>query len=309
MDISKADKNLKVETKIEKDDIIWLDPTQEPFVIYGAAEVSPYARIPSDIAETVSESVAMLNKHTSGIRVRFRTNSSYVAVKAEWGKQTKMSKMTNVGMCGFDFFFRTETDGRYRYNGTFTPPSDSPNGYESVLNTSGEMLDYIINFPLYNCVDKLYIGVESGATFEKPQKYYNELPVVFYGSSITQGASASRPGNSYQNFLSRQLNMDYINLGFSGSGRAEDEIVNYMAGLKMSAFVSDYDHNAPTVEHLEKTHYKMYETIRKAHPELPFIMISKPDYKTVLHKPNFDDERRQVIMETFQKAIANGDKN
>jgi len=309
MDITKADKNLKVETKIDKEDIIWLDAAEAPFELYGAVEFNPYARIPSDIAKTVSESVEMLNKHTAGIRVRFRTNSPYIAVNAKWSKQTKMSKMTVIGMSGFDMFFRSETDGKYSYYNTFTPPSDSPEGYESVIDTTGEMKDYIINFPLYNSVDKLYIGVKKGADFEKPAKYYNELPIVFYGSSITQGASASRPGNSYQNFLSRMLNMDYINLGFSGSGRAEDEIVNYMAGLKMLAFVADYDHNAPTVEHLQNTHFKMYETIRKAQPDLPYIMISRPDYKTAPFKSNSDDERRSVIMETYQKALAGGDKN
>jgi len=145
MDITKADKNLKVETKIDKEDIIWLDAAEAPFELYGAVEFNPYARIPSDIAKTVSESVEMLNKHTAGIRVRFRTNSPYIAVNAKWSKQTKMSKMTVIGMSGFDMFFRSETDGKYSYYNTFTPPSDSPEGYESVIDTTGEDPILLIN--------------------------------------------------------------------------------------------------------------------------------------------------------------------
>ena len=127
--------------------------------------------------------------------------------------------------------------------------------------------------------------------------------MVFYGSSITQGAFACRPGNSYQNFLSRALDMDYVNLGFSGNCLGDPELVDYMAKLPMCCFVCDYDHNAPTAEHLEKTHFEVYRRIREQNPDLPFIMISKPDYRP--HQP----ARRAVIMESYRKALAAGDKN
>lgn len=73
----------------------------------------------------------------------------------------------------------------------------------------------------------------------------------------------------------RRNNIDFINLGFSGSEKGEDAIVDYMAGLEMSAFVCDYDHNAPDAEHLVATNYKMYEKIRKAHPNIPYIILSR----------------------------------
>ncbi len=188
------------------------------------------------------------------------------------------------------------------------PPEDAVQGYESVRDVPCQMTDYIINFPLYNNVSSLHIGVSRTAQFETPASYRDVPPVVFYGSSITQGGCASRPGNCYQNFLSRWLNLDYINLGFSGNGKAEDTIVQYMNALPMSVFVSDYDHNAPTPEYLQNTHYKMYETIRKAHPTLPYIMISKPDFNP--HDPRTDDiERRRIVMESYCRAVANGDNH
>ena len=128
--------------------------------------------------------------------------------------------------------------------------------------------------------------------------------MVYYGSSITQGGCASRPGNIYQNILSRELNMDYFCMGFSGSAKVEKEIADYMAGLEMCAFVSDYDYNAPSVEHLERTHFALYEAIRNKNPELPYIMITLPS-KGI----NEAVSRRKIIMESYIKALDRGDKN
>jgi hypothetical protein len=103
----------------------------------------------------------------------------------------------------------------------------------------------------------LYIGLQEGAKVEGGLKYRSELPVYYYGSSITQGACSSRPGNAYQSIISRRQNLDFVNLGFSGSGRAEEIIANYMAEQKMLAFVCDYDHNAPNPEYLNDTHCRL----------------------------------------------------
>ena len=115
----------------------------------------------------------------------------------------------------------------------------------------------------------------------------------------------SRPGNAYPSFISRRFHRDFINLGFSGSGKAEQAIVEYMATLDMSVFVSDYDHNAPDAAYLEKTHYYLYETIRNKHLNVPYIMVSKPD--TLWRKDYV--ERREVIRRSYEKAMSNGDKN
>ena len=135
--------------------------------------------------------------------------------------------------------------------------------------------------------------------------YTHNLPVVFYGSSITQGACASRPGRAYEAMISRKYDLNYIGLGFSGACRAEKAIVEYMATLEMSAFVSDYDHNAPTREHLAATHHYLYETIRQKHPKIPYFMITRPNFY-------YNEDcigRRDIIMQSYLDAIAAGDKN
>lgn len=303
MDISLIDKNLKVETEFSKPDIVWLDSAHSPFTVYGAADISPYTRVPSALAPKISDGVWGLSRNTAGIRLRFKTNSPYIAIHCERNNETAFSHMTACGSSGFDLFSVSPATRSQSYVHTFVPPVDNAKGYDAIYESGhGNMTEYILNFPLYNEVVRLLIGVSSEADFEEPQEYSNALPVVFYGSSITQGGCASRPGNCYQNFLSRMLDMDYINLGFSGSGRAEDLMVEYMAGLDMCAFVSDYDHNAPTAEHLENTHYKMYQKIREKHPDIPYIIVSKPDYA-------WDIKRRCVIMKSYIRAINSGDRN
>ena len=91
--------------------------------------------------------------------------------------------------------------------------------------------------PLYSLPKNIYIGLQKGAKIEKCEDYKYEKPVVYYGSSITQGGCASRPGMAYTNILTRELNVDHINLGFSGSARGEDAIAEYISGLDMSVFV------------------------------------------------------------------------
>ena len=115
-----------------------------------------------------------------------------------------------------------------------------------------------INFPLYSSVADLYIGLDETAVLKKSLGYKHKKPIVFYGSSITQGGCASRPGNAYESIISRALQTDYINLGFSGNAKAEDEIAQYIKDLDMSVFIYDYDHNAPNLKHLEDTHQRMF---------------------------------------------------
>ena len=144
-------------------------------------------------------------------------------------------------------------------------------------NSHGELTYYTLNMPHYSEVKKLYIGLEEGSKLGEGKRYCNDKPVVFYGSSITHGIAAGRPGNTYENFISQKYNIYYINLGFGGNAKGEQSMAEYISELDMCMFVCDYDHNTPDAKHLMDTHYPFYETIRKKHPETPYVMISKPD--------------------------------
>ena len=305
MEIAKIDPNFVLPGAVQKDDIVWLNAASAPFVIYGAVGTNPYARMPMEVAKTVSEGVQVLCTHTAGIRARFCTDSPYIAIRAEWNTQCRMPHMPFLGISGFDLYRVSGAHRKQSYVASLTPPVSCENGYEAIVYVGEGMKEYVLNFPLYNDVSRLFIGVAEGSQWQAPQPYVNALPAIFYGSSITQGGCASRPGTCYQNFLSRALDMDYVNLGFSGNCRAEDTMIDYLASLEMSAFVSDYDHNAPTAEHLAATHEKLYRAIRKAHPHIPYVMLSKPDY----HDTPDERARRSIVMQTYQKAVAEGDPN
>ena len=191
------------------------------------------------------------------------------------------------------------------YVGTFIPPYDVKEGFESIVDFEEEKERMItIHFPLYSEVRMLYIGLKDGSVLKKAPDYRIEKPVVFYGSSITQGGGASRPGNNYENIISRHLNCNHINLGFSGSARGEVGMAEYIGKLDMSVFVLDYDHNSST-EELRARHNLFFKIVREAQPDLPIIILPRPRY----YLKKDDMVRREIVYKTYQEAIKAGDKN
>lgn len=294
---------------MEEKNTVFYDPRKAPFEIFGLyapnSEDAGYKRLPDEVGQNVSEGVARLYKHTAGGRVRFATNSSSVTIRVKLPFTGNMFHATPLMQNGFDLYVKGEN--RSKFAGSFVFEYAKAREYEAKFNRplpAGNK-EITINLPLYGGVDELEIGLDEGAEVWKHTSYKHDVPIVFYGSSITQGGCATRPGVSYQARISREYDCDYINLGFSGNARAEDTIVDYMSGLKMSAFVSDYDYNTPSPEHLRNTHYKMYEKIRAKNPDIPYIMVTKPDFK--FHTG--DMERRDIIMQSYLRARENGDNN
>lgn len=303
MNISQIDRNFAVPTSLNIDNIKFYNIQEAPFSIYGVFfENGKYRRLPEQVAKAVSQGVYNLHTNTAGGRVKFLTNSPFVAIYAVMPAIGKMPHFALSGSAGFDLYVGKKEE----YFASFVPPFNISDGYESVIHfgDSSER-EITINFPLYSDVADLYIGLDENAVVKKSPGYKHKKPVVFYGSSITQGGCASRPGNAYESIVSRALQTDHINLGFSGNAKAEDEIAQYIKDLDMSVFVYDYDHNAPTLEHLDNTHRKMFLTIRESNPELPIILLSRPKYRL----NETEKQRLAIIQKTYNDAIAAGDQN
>ncbi len=301
MDISSIDKNFIIETKIKKDDIKFYSIEEAPFKVYGVyKEGGMYRRMPADVAKSVSEGVYTLHTNTSGGRLRFVTDSRYVAIHAKLANVSRYSFFSLTGIAGFDLYAGS------LYMGTYTPPYKVTDEYEGVVELgSSEEREITVNFPLYSDVLEVYVGLSDGATLKEPSPYMNEKPIVYYGSSIVQGACASRPGMTYHSIISRRFNCDYVSLGFGGNAKAEDAMADYVKNLDMSVFVYDYDHNAPNADYLEATHEKMFKTVRTANPELPIICMSRPRFRLVSEDPR----RRSIVETTYKNALARGDEN
>ncbi len=284
------------------DDLQYADVLEQPFRVHGVRhDGKQFIRIPEDVAKNTNEGVALLYANTAGGRVRFVTDSEYVAIHAETAGIGKMGHFAPSGSAGFDIYADDV------FAGTFIPPYDQTDGYDGIVHFEGggKPRAVTVNFPLYSNVTALYIGLRRDAYLGEPSPYLHKTPVVYYGSSITQGGCASRPGLSYQSILSRKLDTEYRNLGFSGSCRAEDAMIRYLCEQEMSVFVYDYDHNAPDPAYLAATHEKLYKALRFAKPDLPIVLMSRPKFTL-----NEDDRRRlRIIEKTYDNAKAAGDDN
>lgn len=306
--IGDLDRNLKAEDDIAEPGLVWLNVRQAPFALSGVMwdeNQGCYVRMPQAGADSVSDSVGVLNRDTAGGRVRPRTNSSFLGLRAVMENSELMPHITLAGQSGFDCY-RRDGDGRFVYCHTFMPRMGMKTGYASGFAADGNEAEYLIYFPLYDGVKELFLALKEGSTLSAPAPCRRAKPVVFYGSSITPGGCASRPGNSYPALLSRRLDTEFVNLGFSGSCRGEPAMARYLASLEMSVLVLDYDHNAPSPEHLQATHLPLYRTVRQAQPQLPILILSSPDIRL---RGGIWQQRREIVRRTYETARAEGDRN
>ena len=305
------DKNMIVTAIEEETPIEWHDVRQEPFSIHGLyqPQTEPFFhRLPMEVGQATSPGVDKLQRECAGGRVRFSTDSPYIAVRAKYLAVGRSSHVSLVFTSGFDLYIDGEFGSRYVKE--FRMPYDMVDSYEQIVPIpNSKYQSYTMNMPVHACVESLEIGLKPGAKLGVAKPYRDVKPVVIYGSSIVHGTAASRPGNVYPSIISRMLDVDVRNLGFSGQAKGEQALAEWMATLPMSVFVCDYDHNAPTVEHLEATHYPLYETIRKANPDLPYIMVTRPNYWTMIRIQPEVLKRRDVVMASYLRARESGDEN
>ena len=292
---------------------------EAPFQIYGLyhpEEEGRFHRMPTEVADPIGGSVKGQNYSSAGARVRFSTDAPYMVVYCKNPRSVYFSNMTPMATTGVDVYLDyPNVGGRVpysRYMHSVRPPQTSGESFSSRFNFPAGKKYVTMYLPMYNTYEDMYIGLPEGATLDVGLPYVNKKPILFYGSSITQGASASRPGCAYTSIVSRRLNANIVNLGFSGGAKGEDEMIAYLAEQDMSIFVCDYDHNAPNAEHLRATHEKLFLAVREKHPSIPIVLISKPDFN------QFGDSgrmrtadsaaRRDVIIDTYRNARQRGDK-
>ncbi len=290
---------------------IYMDVTKPPFTLHGFHE--PFIRVPADVAEKTSEGVSHLAKVSAGGRISFKTDSDYVVIHAELAFADMTDNSSPAANAGFEMF--EKIDGNYEFRGVIFPNRASGKPYVEGRNKYGnrDMKDLVIFCPLGASIKSLYVGLREGSVLEEGSGYTYKNPVVFYGSSIVHGGG-TRPGSPYNAVLSRRLDMDYRNLGFGGNAKAEPAILDHIASLPMSVFVYDYDHNAPTPEFLEETHFAGYKRFREKQPDTPVVMASLANYHTRIYAWDYftledHEKRRAIIEQSYKRALAEGDKN
>ena len=284
------------------------DLAEKAIEIYGLDvidhENGAYWRLPDEESRLVSDYIRERSKTACGGRVRFRTDAKNVTIKMGLKSLGVDPCMAVCASAGADVLAGSGMHSRYI--GQINPHNYENFEPELSFTLDGSITQITVNLPRNEPISGVWVSIDDNAQLMPPLPYSRPGKLCFYGSSITEGGCCSRPGNAYTAVVARWLDMDYVNFGFSGNARGEDAMVDIICKRDFSAFIYDYDHNAPDAAHLEKTHERFFKCIRAAHPDMPIVIMTKPDFDP---DPITNAARREVIRRTYTNAVAAGDKN
>lgn len=317
VDIKKVDSNfINNETKEE---ILYIDPKNNDGVkIYGLYwfdEDKRYHRLSKQLDEVLPQlegSVDVLAGNSTGGIVAFYSNTNVLKIKVKLSFKFHMGHMPYTGQAGFDLYIGDSLkDMKFYRTSNF---DFNKMEYEFTYFNHKELNDknklFVLNFPLYATVEEVLIGVNPNSEI-KPclDLFENDGKIVFYGTSITQGGCASRPGMSYTQILSRMIGTECLNYGFSGNGKGHIEIAQALSEIKkVKMFVLDYEANA-TFDRLKATLDNFVKCLRKAYPEVPIIIMSKIQMYIEFHDDNYKLNEKKI--RNYQKNYVkqSNDKN
>lgn len=277
---------------------------QKPIKVFGVPffdKKQVFERLPEDLRKTLN--LEHLGKRCPGSRMCFRTDAEEITIKLKL-ETLSVDPAMSLFACQSAAVLAGERNNA-RFLGLVSPLDYNTLSFENKFKKEPVMEDITIFMPRNEVVSDIEITVNDGASVEECTPYRDIKPILYYGSSITEGGNCCSVFNAYNAIISNRLNIDYYNFGFSGSARAELELADYINTIDMSIFVYDYDHNAPDPEALKATHEPFFKRIREKNPELPIVMMSKP---LAVYREE-DRIRRDIIKETYNNAVNSGDKN
>jgi len=283
----------------------WIDFPDNRFKVFGLAwyeEDKPaLRRLPMRLKDTFRQPVWDLAQNPAGGRIRFRTYSQHVGIRAESPDTWVMNHITRIGQSGFDIYVDDS------FMGSVSPDEHCKIEANWTIASTSKPREITINMPLYKSVTIQAIGLDEGAIIGDPAPFRLDKPVLFYGTSITQGGCASTPGTSYQSFISRWLEIDFINLGFSGNGMGEPELASAINELDPSCIIIDYWANIG--DKLEKNLPEFAGALRTKHKEIPIIVVGPFYFTSESVDPTLHDWQRKVSKAYVDKMRRKGDKN
>lgn len=264
----------------------WYNPEEADFrVIQGQAfpddeREGYYHRIPSRFQSQLRRSVWRLGKQTAGESIQFNTNSSEIRIRYKVNRNIAMPHMPATGVSGLDLYTRDECGNEVWLTPKYSFKDTISYVYAPIDRKRARLADkYTLFLPLYNEVEWLEIGVAQDAEFqfEKPS---SKKPIVAYGTSICQGACASRPAMAWTNILRRRLDWPIINLGFSGNAMHEKEVIGLLAEIDAAVYILDglpNSYRIPAPE-LRDTIVTAVRQLRQQRPDTPIILVDHSGY-------------------------------
>lgn len=239
-----------------------------------------YTRIPSYMKDSVRPELWERAQCSSGIAIRFATDSKSVGVRYNLLWNTHMAHMADTGLKGTDLY-RLSDEGKWEYVNTNRPSKkDSIQSKIYVENLKGDMREFMIYLPLYDGVNWIEVGVDSTAKIQKPiiDNPRVSKKVIMYGTSILQGGCSTRTGMVSTSMIQRDLNCEVVNIGISGEGKMDMCMARALATIAdATAFVIDPIPNCTELM-CDTLTYGFVNYLRQARPEVPIIMVEGPIY-------------------------------
>lgn len=271
-----------------------------------------YTRLPDSLKGKIRNELWDLGQNTAGLAIRFHSNATKIGAKWKNHAVFNMNHMTPTGIRGLDLYC-LQDDGSWTFVNSARPCEKKTNSAIIMENMSDKDREYMLYLPLYQGIDSLEIGINESAVIGTPHIMLpkDEKPIVWYGTSITQGGCANRPGMAATNILERKLNRVVINLGFSGNGRLDPEIAEVMANVDASIYILDMLPNV-TNEQINERIERFYNILRKAHPYTPILLMQNPEFPHMRFNSEVNEKicEKNVTLKSFcNKFRKSGDKN
>jgi hypothetical protein len=300
----------------EADKLRWYDIRQLGVEGQGWKEAdckAPYDRLPAKAEAKVRDAVWNLSRNSAGECVRFVTEAP--AIHAKWtvtSDKLAMPHMAATGVSGLDLYARDDK-GKWRWVAVGQPKAEGKNQTAALATgIKPGKREYLVYLPLYNGVSSVEIGVPAENTIEDAPDYdvVKTKPIVFYGTSITHGACASRPGMVHTAILHRKYDRPVINLGFSGNGRMEPEVGELLTEIDAAVYVIDCCPNLSGTDTAARTK-PLVEQLRKARPDVPIVLVEDRRYTDawlITSKGERNDGNHQALKTAFDQLITDGVK-
>jgi len=281
---------------VDSTGITWVDAASPQIELTGFAWFAKerlYRRMPIAPAEPLPEAVDYLANNTSGGKLRFASNSSRIQIRVKRAPFEMIDTIPYTSQAGFDLYLGAP--GKERFLQVTRTNPENEEFICRLFSGKTEAQCFTVYFPLYHAVHSVEIGMdESAELLSPPPLKYPDRFVAVYGTSITQGGCASRPGMSYTNILSRRLSRHFYNFGFSGSGKGEPVVARTLASLRpVSMFLLDYEANAGAS--LLDTLPEFIRILRNRHSTIPILVLSRFHYSGSKTDPEFVGKQRRIV--------------
>ena len=266
-----------------------------------------YCRFPAKAQAKVNGGLWRLAGHSAGMVARFVTDSPEIKVRWKVKRSSTLPVeriMAPTGVSGVDVYVRFNGKWRWLAIGI---PTGMENESTLVSGLPREKREYALYLPLYNGVTSVELGVVDDADWAKaPPRTRDIKPVVFYGSSIMQGASASRPGMAYPALIGRWLDIPTINLGFAGAGKCENEVADLLAELDPQVYVIDCLPNMEPSYVDERIRY-LLKVLKEKHPSTPVILVENVVQQNLFIRvkdPGKADEKSAILKKVYENVVS-----